>query len=156
MIHASLRNSLPYDSLGANFAASFQFLRGTDPAALPLGRTDIAGVDGADAFALVQENALRPPERGRWESHRKYADIQYVVSGVERMGVGPIELFDILTPYNEIKDATFHTAPAGTGSVVTVNAGEFAIFLPEDVHMPLLSPGGGGETVRKIVIKVRV
>jgi len=44
---------------------------------------------------------------------------------------------------------------AGDGNFLTVSAGMFVIFFPQDAHMPYLAAAAPGP-VRKIVLKVRV
>ncbi|WP_438351994.1 YhcH/YjgK/YiaL family protein [Paenibacillus sp. FA6] len=34
----------------------------------------------------MQEYETSHPDQGRWESHYRYMDIQYMISGEERMG----------------------------------------------------------------------
>ncbi len=52
--------------------------------AVALGRHDL---DGDDLFALVQEYTTRAADECVWEAHRRYIDVQFVVTGAERMGV---------------------------------------------------------------------
>ena len=66
----------------------FEYLARTDLAALPLGRTDIAG---DDVFVLISEGETRPPEQVKFEAHRRYIGIQFVVRGQEAIGVAPVE-----------------------------------------------------------------
>ena len=86
------------------------------------------------------------------ETHRKYIDIQFVISGVDEMGWRPLpSCGKASTPYDAEKDAAlFESAP---DSWVAVGPGAFAVFFPEDAHAPLI---GAGEPVRKLVVKVRV
>jgi YhcH/YjgK/YiaL family protein len=158
MIFDSLAHASAYECLGRRYRTAFEWLRHADGDALAQGRYDIEPND--DVFALINDNALKPVAECRWEAHRKYADIQFVVRGVEAMGVGPIEEFLSQAPYDPAKDVEFFTAKQAMteyGSVL-VSAGHFAIFLPSDVHRPLMSPTSVdvGSVNRKIVIKVRV
>ena len=43
-------------------------------------------VEGEELFYVVDEYETKPVEEGRLEIHRKYMDIQYIVSGVECIG----------------------------------------------------------------------
>ena len=60
----------------------------------------------------------------------------------------------VLEPYDAERDVAFFS---GTASFIRVPAGSFAIFSPEDVHMPGVAAEGddAAGTVRKIVVKVR-
>lgn len=83
--------------------------------------------------------------------HRKYIDIQYVISGVDEMGWRTAsECKTVDVPYNENRDVTyFQDEPE---SWKEVHAESFAIFFPQDVHALLVS---GGE-IHKVVFKVAV
>ena len=147
MITDCLANADLYRSLHPRLAAAFDWLRSTDLGRLPLGKTVI---DGERLFALIQEYTPKPPELGKFEAHRRYWDVQYVARGVERMGWANLSEMAVSEPYSAERDVAFFT---GRGSFIRVPAGSFAIFGPQDVHMP----GVLAEEevlVRKIVLKV--
>lgn len=148
MIIDQLNNAPLYYGLGERLARALRYLEETDLAALPPGRVE---VDGADVFALVQQYETKPMDKGRWEAHKRYIDIQYLVEGVERMGYANIEQ---VTPgdYDEVKD---FQALQAEGQFFTISAGAFAIFTPQDAHMPNMAVDAP-RTNKKVVMKVRV
>jgi biofilm protein TabA len=148
MILDLLTNAHLYTSLGARIARGLQFLAETDLKALPAGRHEI---DGDSLFALVSDYSPKPHSAGRWEAHKRYLDLQYVASGVERFGVAPIGRLES-GDYIPEKDITWLT---GSGDHITLGAGQFVIVWPGDAHMPGLDAGVPG-TVRKIVVKIAV
>ncbi|MEA2709814.1 MAG: hypothetical protein QOF78_2415 [Phycisphaerales bacterium] len=156
MILDRLEYSTHYAALGERFAAGFAYLREHDLATLPDGRYDI---DGKNVIAIVQTYVSKPRAQGRWEAHRDHADIQFLVSGAERMGVTPMESMTLESPYDAEKDVEFYAdaggAGGGGGKFFDVAAGEFALFFPHDVHMPSLAIASP-QTVKKVVIKVRL
>jgi YhcH/YjgK/YiaL family protein len=152
MILDRLDTSAGYDALGPRFAAGFDYLRRTNLAAVADGKYPILG---DDVFAIVQRYQTKPPSEGRWEAHRVYADIQYVVAGREGMGVAPLAGAQVETLYDADRDVEFFKPSASPGRLLTVGAGEFAVFLPHDVHMPSLAINASAE-VFKVVIKVRL
>ena len=156
MILDRLEESVHYTSLGTHFAAGFAYLRETDLVNLADGRYEI---DGKKIFAIVQTYLPKSHAEGRWESHRDYADIQFVASGAERMGVASLIGVTVESPYDAEKDVEFYRSVAG-GNFFEVNAGEFALFYPHDVHMPSLELAAAGsakpQEVKKVVIKVRL
>jgi YhcH/YjgK/YiaL family protein len=142
-----------YRALGERFAAGFDYLRTTDLASLPDGRYDIRG---RDLVAIVQTYQTKPIDDGRWESHRHHADIQFIIRGRERMGVAPLSPeLQLEPPYDAEKDLEFYAAPSSAGQLITVTEGNFAVFLPHDVHMPNLLIDAPAE-VKKVVIKVQL
>ena len=129
-----------------SMAKAFAFLAKNDLDALKNGRVEI---DGDKVFALVQSYDSKPADKGMWEAHRKYADIQVVVSGTEQIGYAEI---DSLTadPHIEEKDFTKLT---GEGGFCRMSAGMFMVLYPQDAHMPGMAVGKPAP-VKKIVMKI--
>jgi len=148
MIYDTLKNAARYSGLGTRFQKGFQFLQNTDLSSLKAGRIEL---DGANLFALVQEYTTRTLEESVWEAHRNYIDIQYMVSGVEKMGFANLEEMDL---GGYIPERDFQ-ALNGRGNEVTVSTGAFAIFFPEDGHMPGLRVDQPA-AVKKVVLKLKI
>ncbi|MFL5738805.1 MAG: YhcH/YjgK/YiaL family protein [Flavisolibacter sp.] len=127
---------------------AFAFLRDHDLQNLAKGKYPI---DGDDVSASVTEAATKPFDSTQWESHRKFVDLQYVITGAEKIGVCPITKATITRPYNESRDAANYSA---TGKIYDAVPGTFFLFFPSDAHRPNISPGGN-LVDKKIVIKVR-
>ena len=149
MIFDRLENASRYNTLGPRFKAGFDYLQKTNFALLASGRHEILG---SDLFALNQTYPTKPTENGKWEAHRAYADVQYIISGRERMGIAPLSKMTVREPYNQEKDAALFS---GQGQFVLLETGDFVIFFPTDVHMPGIAIDKP-ENVRKIVLKVRL
>lgn len=147
MILDDLRHAGLYRSAHPLFAAAFEALEKGELARRAPGRYEL---QGDRLFAMVQQYNTKPHEQGRWEAHRKYIDIQFVVSGQEVMGYAPLAKLSVTTPYDAAKDIEFLN---GQGSLLTVGAGQFAIFYPQDGHMPTLA-ADQPSAVSKIVLKV--
>ena len=147
MIIDKLENAHLYKNLGERINRSFDYIKTTDLKNLPVGKYPI---DGENIFALVSEYKTKPESEGKLEAHKKYIDVQYVISGEELMGYVPLGGQKVLEQYKEENDIVFFT---GDKSFTKVSAGMFAIFFPEDVHMPGISTRKISE-VKKLVIKV--
>ena len=102
-------------------------------------------------YALVSDYTPKPLAEGRWEAHRRYLDLQYVVSGVERMGVAPASRMRECS-YEADRDLAWLEGP---GDFLTLGAGQFMILWPGDAHMPGIDAGVPGP-VRKVVVKIAV
>jgi len=130
---------------------AFSFLKENNLPGLEIKRHEI---DGTDVYAPVSEYITKNEEDARYESHVRYADIQYVISGKELIGIAPAEdLKDVLEPYNETNDIKFMTVGKIHNRIA--NPDKFFIFFPDDLHRPGLKDGENS-TVRKIVVKVRI
>jgi YhcH/YjgK/YiaL family protein len=130
---------------------AFGFLKNTDLLKSDLKRYDI---DGDNLFATISEYMTKNEEIAKFEAHRKYIDIQYVVSGKEIMNLTPLKTVkEVLTPYDATKDIEFITVSQIVNFKATPS--NFFIFFPGDAHRPGLKDGENS-MVRKIVIKVKV
>lgn len=150
MIIDTLENCARYFSLNKNFEAAFQYLRSADLPSIAIGRHELKG---NELTAIINEYETKSEAGEQMESHRKFIDIQYIISGKEKMGIALKKDQQVSLPYSDEKDFLLYAdAPE---FFIEVNAGSFVIFYPTDLHMPTLSVGGP-ETVRKLVMKVSV
>jgi biofilm protein TabA len=150
MILCSLSQFHRYRQLHPRFPAVEAFLLETDLAAIPEGRLELDG-DALYVSAAPQART-KPAGDALLEAHRCYVDVQVILAGTDTMGWAPLE--DCRREsgsYDPDKDIVFfHDAPA---NLIAIPAGHLAIFFPEDAHAPLI---GDGQTVKKLVVKVRV
>lgn len=148
MILDWLTNAHSYLPLNPRFAKAFEFLQHSELKGLPEEKYEI---DGDNIFALVAKEQGRKKEEALLETHEKYIDIQVVLEGTDDMGWKP--KFSCSQPkegYDSEKDLQFFMDQPDTW--LSVKPGSFAIFFPEDAHMPLIS----SETLHKIVVKIKV
>jgi YhcH/YjgK/YiaL family protein len=136
-------------------AKALDWLRTTRGQELPEGRLEI---DGSNVYALVQSyrtTLLAPGDGPLFEAHRKYIDVQYVVSGTEAIGWVPLERLIVTAAYDPATEALLGTAPPGEMTLVRLSAGQLVVLWPEDAHAPRLAVGEPAP-VKKIVVKVAV
>ena len=131
------------------WAEAFAFLKNHDLQNLALGKYPI---DGDNVTASVTQASTKDFGKTKWESHRKYIDLQYVITGEERIGVCPVAKATVTNAYNEKKDAANYNAE---GKIYNAVPGIFFIFFPTDAHRPNITPGGN-KPDKKIVIKIKV
>jgi YhcH/YjgK/YiaL family protein len=130
---------------------AFRYLKETDLKSSGLERQDI---DGDNLYALPSEYMSKNEEDARFEAHEKYADIQYVISGKELIGVAPMsELKEITEPYDPARDIVFMTV--NNFKDCPANPDKVFIFFPDDIHRPGLKDGDNSP-IRKVVMKVRL
>jgi YhcH/YjgK/YiaL family protein len=129
---------------------AFEFLSKLDSASVTPGRTPIVG---DEVYAVASKYASKAVETARFEVHKKFLDVQYVVSGQETIGFLPsAEGLTVFEPYDAEKDIAFFAAPASYSSLA-VRAGHFAVFRPGEGHMPGCHLDGRHDVV-KVVVKV--
>lgn len=130
---------------------AFAFLKNTDLKALEVKKHEL---DGDNLFALVTEYITKNEEDTKFEAHKKYADIQYTISGSEQISVSPVtKKGEILTPYDETKDLEFMTVSESTHLIATPE--KFFLFFPSDLHRPGVKAGENAQ-VKKVVVKVKL
>jgi biofilm protein TabA len=151
MILDTLTQWRQYANISPRFEKAFTFLDRFDTH-MSVGRYEIAG---DDVFAFVQRHDTKPVNKGQYEAHRKYIDIQYIYRGCEAIYWAPLALLTNLTmPFDEKADvALFGHIPEGVA--FQVRSGQFAILFPEDGHIPSCAWDQPAE-VMKVVIKVKV
>ena len=126
---------------------AFEFMRVTDLAGLKPGTYPI---DGENVFATVTEGPGKTFEQGKWESHRHYNDIQYVIKGNEKIGITTFPSLRVTEPYDNTKDIAFYT---GKGKYYIATPQMFFIFFPQYAHRPGIKVDGDAP-IKKLVIKV--
>ena len=137
-----------YQALHGGFPAAFAFLAKPGLPELADGRYPI---DGERVFAIVSRERGRRRDEAQLEAHRRYIDIQLVLSGSDDMGWRPLPLCrQTAISYDAEGDIAFFGDPPL--SWVTVGPGMFAVFFPEDGHLPLISH----DILHKVVVKVAV
>lgn len=149
MIFDRLDNFSLYLPLHPHFADVLAFLRGCDPDALPVGRRE---VNEGGAFVLVSEYLTRPLSESFIECHRRYIDIQLLTRGAEGVGICSRHSSRELS-YDAEKD---FLKLEGDTDLITLRAGSFAVFFPDDGHMPMLQLAEGPAPVKKLVFKIPV
>lgn len=149
MIINKLSNAEQYYGVSQRIEKALKYLKNTDLAKLEIGKYEI---DGKNILAVVSEYETKDIEKGKWEAHKNHIDIQFVVSGKEKMGYAYINEMKANSEYNEVKDVIFLK---GEGDMLLVNEGTFAIFAPEDAHMPGIN-AGNSQHVKKVVVKILV
>lgn len=151
MILDSLFRSGLYESLGPGFVAAFEWLRkhGAEAAGDPVE------MDGGRVIARPGSYETHPRDPSKFESHRRYADVQFVAEGEEVVEVAPAEGLEPVVPYDSARDVAWFSSDAVRQQIV-LPAGSFLLLWPHEAHQPGLSPASGARRIRKVVVKVAV
>ena len=148
MILDVLENAPRYLALHKGFAVAFEFLGRPDLKELPVATYQI---DGERVYAMVAKDPGCKKEDSLLETHEKYIDIQLVLAGTDTMGWLPKSLCkQPSTEYDPETDLQFFMDDPDVW--LPTSGGAFAIFFPEDAHMPLISSG----QIHKVVVKIAV
>ena len=148
MILDVLENAHRYVALHPRFTQAFEFLGRPDLKELPVATY---AIDGERVYAMVARDPGREKEDSLLEAHEQYIDIQLVLAGTDTMGWKAKSLCrQPFSDYDQKADLQFFTDEPDAW--LPTQSGMFAIFFPEDAHMPLISSG----QIHKIVVKIAV
>jgi len=146
MILDVLENAHRYLFMNKGFTRAVEFLLRPELKELPVGKYEI---DEERVFAMVSKDMGLKKEDALLETHEKFIDIQLVLSGTDDIGWKPKSLCNQPTgEYDPNSDLQFFTDTPNTW--LSIESGEFAIFFPEDAHMPMISSG----KIHKVVVKI--
>jgi YhcH/YjgK/YiaL family protein len=146
LIIDKLSNVKQYDGLHPRIKKGLHYLVDTNLDGLVAGTYEI---EEDKVIVIIQEYETKLLEQCRWESHYHYTDIQYIIKGEEKMGYTNIENTQVVEAYEE-KDLMFLE---GNGDYIHVKEGYFAIFTPQDAHMPCICTNKP-QFIKKAVVKV--
>jgi YhcH/YjgK/YiaL family protein len=148
MILDRLSSARRYAALHPGFEPAFEYLNSGQVQRLPPGKH---AIDGERLHVMLSDQPGRGREAARLEAHRKYIDIQYVLSGADLFGWRPLaDCQSVDLPYDAQRDVAFWTDRADVW--VPLTAGTFVVFYPEDAHAPM----AGNDAMVKAVVKVAV
>lgn len=151
MIYDNISNLELYKGLLPDIYEGIKFLKEAD-ANIANGVYQI----NPQVKAIVSEYETKVENEYGYEAHKQYIDIQCVLKGEERVACLPIECMRETKPYNNEKDAAFYsTVLKLQTSYLSLYPGYFAIFFPQDGHMPQLC-ADEPRMVKKIVVKVEI
>ena len=146
-----------YAALHPGFAPAFRFLAAADWAELTAGTVSSERhsrrhhIDGQRLYVSIDDVRGRGREGARLEAHRRYIDIQFAIEGRDEIGWRPLAA--CAHPAGTFDDTTdvgfFGDSPE---TWLSLPAGYFAIFFPEDAHAPLAARGA----LKKAIVKIAV
>jgi YhcH/YjgK/YiaL family protein len=152
MIATDLEHISGHIAMTPAMQKAIDFLRQNRGRGLPAGKVEI---DGKRVFATIQAYETIVTDAPKMEAHRKYIDVQFIVSGEEVIAWTPLERLTITQTYDETKDNCFGTVPLREVTPIYLRTGQLAVLYPEDGHAPKLA-AGKPTPVNKIVVKVAV
>jgi biofilm protein TabA len=94
-----------------------------------------------------------PREKCRYEAHKRYVDLQYLIQGEEVIEWIPRHELSPAGTFDAEKDVGFFQMPAKGRADLHMLPRHFAIFFHEDAHMPKVQ-ADGPVRLKKLVVKV--
>lgn len=150
MIIDNIKNCEKYEAVHEGFKAGFLAIKKFVKENAEIGKYEI---DGKKVYAMIQGYESKLLAERKFEAHKNYIDIQFVISGEEQIQVIDEEGLVVKNEYNPEKDVEFFEIPENCTSAY-MRSGDFAILYPGEVHAPGLCINEEPQMVRKIVVKV--
>ncbi|QLB17313.1 EbgC protein [Mannheimia varigena] len=130
---------------------ALDYLKNTDFDAMEAG---VYELKGRDIYVQVLDLDTKEKSAYQPEVHQNYLDVQYLHKGVELMaaaidsGNNPVA-----AEYNPVRDIQFYSSVQNENEF-RCEAGNFAVFFPEDTHRTAIFAGEA--KIRKVVVKIKM
>ena len=118
---------------------------------ISIGRHQINKTD----YANVETYSTKYHENCYFEAHKKFIDIQILLSGYERIDFTSKNL-QVREDYNADRDIVFFENPEYSTNTVCLENGYFAMFVPGEAHKPQMNLHKLPSEVKKVVVKICV
>ena len=149
MIKDLLKNAKTYYNLSENIRIGLEWLEKTDLKNLKDGKYEI---ENETVYASVQTYITK--DDAKYEAHKKYIDIQYLIYGEEKIGVTDLSNCKSCIEYDSDRDLEFYNIDCDE-EFINLAGGQFMILYPHDAHKPSIKKDSNSE-VKKIVVKVAI
>lgn len=149
MIKDNIKNAKLYYGISDRIKKGLEWIINSDLKSINDGRYEISG---NDIYANVQTYITK--DDAKYEAHRDYIDIQYMINGKENIGFASVENCKTSTEYDKEKDLEFFDNN-NKDEYLQLNENEFMVFFPTDAHKPSIKYNYN-DTVKKVVVKVKV
>lgn len=138
-----------YAKFKSRWDMAFQFLKSNDLTTL----SGTHNLDSTNVYVIVADYNSKDKSNTRYESHKRYVDIQYVAVGEELIGKTTMDNAEVAVPYSEANDIAYYTFDGGDYYKATQE--NFFIFFPDELHRPSIKVDES-VPIKRIVVKVLV
>ena len=142
---------IPKNLMSPNWEKALAWLKADSWKDMPQGKTEI---DGTNVFATRSSYTSKLRSECRYESHRRYADIQMIIKGSEIQLACLSDGLNITDPYSEEKDIEFFGGEPKTYNSIILNFPMVAVYFPWDLHMPNIALDDKPSEMERVIFKV--
>lgn len=139
-----------FEKIHPRFKDAFDFIKKAVNEDLSDGNYEI---DGKEIYAFISSYKTKTEAEGKFEAHRKYIDIQCILSGTEIIGFESPEKVELTEDYKDGGDICFYSLNKDYDKIV-LTKGEFVIITTDELHAPCLSLNNEPTDVKKVVVKI--
>ncbi|MMI38890.1 DUF386 family protein [Salmonella enterica] len=115
----------------------------------PAGRYELSF---PESFLMISEGETHSSLNRKAELHKKYIDVQILLSGYEEIGYSN-KIDTRIQELEHLPDDIIFPECVANEQFVTLNPGDFALFYPNQVHRPLCTRGKPAP-VKKAIVKI--
>jgi YhcH/YjgK/YiaL family protein len=133
MIYSSVSHLNQYRNIGTHMALAIDYILNTSLETMPPGRYEVAG---DNVFAIINEYQTLPASQCEPETHRRYTDIQLMISGSEKFGFCSLNKHKPTKDFEPDGDVAFYDAALLPLQYLILKKNDFIIFFPSDIHQP--------------------
>jgi YhcH/YjgK/YiaL family protein len=90
----------------------------------------------------------------KFENHKKYIDIHYIIQGQEQIALASTSDLEPNMEYDEIND--YQLFDGKIGETINIKEGEFILLFPGEAHVTGGLIGDTSKSLKKVVFKVPV
>jgi biofilm protein TabA len=126
---------------------AFEFLNSPGLAELKPGKYNI---DSTFVFATISYADSYDTSKVKWEAHRKYLDLHYLISGSLLYAMAPYKKEEVSEPYKDSTD--MERVITNSGKYYKGAPGSLFVFFPSDAHKSLKEHAA--DIVKRVVIKI--
>ncbi len=108
------------------------------------------------SYANIDEYETKPVSNCKFEAHKKYIDIQMLLSGTEELDFIHTENLKIDEEYDCSRDVMFFKNPSIKPDSLILNPFKFAMIYPHEAHRPQMNAFDKPQKVKKVVVKILI
>ena len=149
MIFSSIKNGDTFESYPQAIQTALDYLKSHDFTAMEPG---VYEIQGKEIYAEVFDAVTVEADTKKAESHEKFLDVQFLVSGRERLGFTKNTGNYKVAEHIKERDLIFYESVEAEGWIES-RPGCFCVFFPSDIHRPECISGESAK-LRKVVVKV--
>ncbi len=139
------KNLKIYEGVNKFWSKIEKFISENDLKSIEKGKYDL----GDECFVNILES--NPTVSTKWESHIKYIDVQYIITGSETIEWQFIDKMEKTTEYDAVKDRYLGVS---SGEKIAVKEGMFMALFPDDAHCPGIK--AEHDFLKKAVFKIKI
>lgn len=106
-------------------------------------------------YINIEEYCTKPINNALYEAHKKYIDVQLLLTGKEQIYVSEVKDLSEKTQYDDLKDIIFYSNDIDKNKFITLDGNNFVILFPHEAHAPQIA-FEKLQNVKKVVAKIKI